>query len=310
MPPSDTADPKGPIGVPDPIGRLAETPVEAVGGDAATAQRVAAAIAERDWFADERDAAITEQYRLMQERDTALAEASHLAAELRAAHDEAERTRRQHGRQRAAPTSTEATEAAARFAAYQAPVTEAEKAYRRRLESGFLIKYCRGELVLDVGHTGRKNPDNLTSLPGAIGVDLDYPGYDGVHLPWPDASVDCIFASHCLEHVEFYQKVIRDWHRALKVGGFIVCMVPSRDLYEKKRFPPSRYNQEHHRFYTPSRLAAEFEEALEVNSFRIRHLYENDQGYDYRIGPEQHADGCYEIEIVVEKIAKPKWTLE
>ena len=42
---------------------------------------IAALIAERDWFAEERDAAITLQFRLMQERDAALAECRRLAEE-------------------------------------------------------------------------------------------------------------------------------------------------------------------------------------------------------------------------------------
>ena len=310
MPPPDTADRRGPAGRAGPNGQLGAAAPEAIGGAAATVDGLAAAIAERDWFAGERDAAITEQYRLMQERDAALAEGRRLVAELQAARDEAERLRRERGRTQAAPTPDAAPDETAIFAAYEPPATEAGKAYQLRLASGFLVKYCRGEVVLDVGFTGHYNPDNPTSLPGAIGVDLDYPDYDGLHLPWPDHSVDCVFASHCLERAGFYQEVIRDWYRVLKVGGYIVCMVSSRDLSEKKRFPPSRYNQEHQRFYTPSRLTAAFEEALEVNSFRVRHLHENDHGYDYAIGPEKHADGCYEIEIVVEKITKPAWTLE
>jgi SAM-dependent methyltransferase len=196
------------------------------------------------------------------------------------------------------------------FTEFGPPPSEAGKGYFSRLRSGFFSKYCRGELVLDVGFEGYANSEHRASLPGAIGVDVGYPGYDGLHLPWPDCSVDCVFSSHCLEHIQFYEEVIRDWHRVLKVGGYIVCMVPSRDLYEKKRFPPSRYNIDHKRFYIASRLAASFEEALEPNSFRIRHLHENDCDYDYSIGPDRHAVGCYEIEIVVEKIAKPAWVLE
>jgi hypothetical protein len=31
--------------------------------------------------------------------------------------------------------------------------------------------------------------------------------------------------------------------------------------------------------------------------------------YDYAIAPGSHPVGCYEIEIVIEKIAKPSWRL-
>jgi SAM-dependent methyltransferase len=195
------------------------------------------------------------------------------------------------------------------FPADFAPAGESGKSYRRRRESGFFAKYCSGDTILDIGNTGAANPDNKTFIPSAIGIDIGYPGYDGLVLPFADESVDCVYSSHCLEHVQFYQAVIREWHRVVKFGGFVVCIVPSLTLYEKKRFPPSRYNADHKRFYTPSRLLHEFEEALEPNSVRVRHLCENDDGYDYGIGPEQHAVGCYEIELVVEKIRKPAWPI-
>lgn len=191
---------------------------------------------------------------------------------------------------------------------YQPP-GEAGRSYLERLRSGFLDRYCSGPLVLDIGYTGYDNPERKTALPNAIGIDLDTPGYDGWRLPYNDATVDTVFSSHCLEHVLYDHAAIRDWMRVLKVGGFIVCIVPSQALYEKRRFLPSRFNGDHKRMYTPASLAGSFEEALEVNSYRIRHLAENDRGFNYALGPEVHSDGAYEIEIVVEKITPPDWTL-
>ncbi len=190
-----------------------------------------------------------------------------------------------------------------------APPGEAGRSYLKRLRSGFLARYCSGTLILDVGFSGYDNPDKKTALPGAIGVDLDYPGYDGVTLPFGDRTVDCVFSSHCLEHITFDHAAIRDWYRVLRVGGFIVCMVPSQALYEKQRFLPSRFNADHKRMYTPSSLARVFEESLDVNSYRVRHLAENDDNFDYSLGPDIHSDGAYEIEIVIEKIVPPQWQL-
>jgi SAM-dependent methyltransferase len=189
------------------------------------------------------------------------------------------------------------------------PPGEAGRCYQRRRRSGFLDRYCSGSLVLDVGFSGYDNPENKTGLPGAIGIDLDYPGYDGRTLPFGDGSVDTVFSSHCLEHILFDHQAIRDWYRVLKIGGFIVCMVPSQALYEKRRFLPSRFNEDHKRMYTPASLVRSFEEALEVNSYRVRHLAENDGGFNYQLGPEVHSDGAYEIELVVEKIELPAWRL-
>ena len=164
-------------------------------------------------------------------------------------------------------------------------------------------------MVLDVGYSGYDNPEGKTALPGAIGVDLDFPGYDGLHLPFAEGSVDTVFSSHCLEHIERERDAIRDWFRVIKVGGFLVCFVPHQALYEKSRTLPSRWNGDHKRFYTPASLMTAVENALEVNSFRLRHLKDNDIGFDYALGPGLHSEGCYEIELVIEKIRKPDWGL-
>ena len=190
-----------------------------------------------------------------------------------------------------------------------APPGEAGKSYVRRLRSGFFDRYCSGEVVLDVGYSGYDNPDGKTALPGAIGIDLDFPGYDGLHLPFADASVDTVFSSHCLEHIEAERDAIREWFRVLRVGGFLVCFVPHQALYEKRRSLPSRWNGDHKRFYTPASVMAAVEGALDMNSFRLRHLKDNDIGFDYALGPEHHSDGCYEIELVIEKIRRPDWEL-
>jgi len=189
------------------------------------------------------------------------------------------------------------------------PPGEAGRSYLQRLRSGFLDRYCSGPVVLDVGYTGYDNPERKTALPNAIGIDLDYPGYDGFRLPFEDGTVDTVFSSHCLEHIQYDHAAIREWMRVLRVGGFVVCMVPSQALYEKRRYLPSRFNADHKRMYTPASLARSFEEALEVNSYRVRHLAENDRGFNYALGPNTHSDGAYEIEIVVEKITPPEWVL-
>jgi SAM-dependent methyltransferase len=177
-----------------------------------------------------------------------------------------------------------------------------------KLTNGFFEKFMSGAVILDIGYKGG-NPAAVPILPHATGVDLDYPGYDGIHLPFADASVDTVFASHVLEHIVDYRSAVRDWFRTLRMGGFIVCVVPHQFLYEKKREPPSRWNGDHKRFYTPGSLLREFEESLPPNGYRVRHVFDNDLGYLYEIGPERHAAGSYEIELVIEKIKPPAWDL-
>lgn len=183
---------------------------------------------------------------------------------------------------------------------------EASKSHYRRTESGFYDKYMSG-IGLDIGYSGYTNSRPI--LDSAVGVDLKYPGYDGIHLPFDDESQNYVFSSHTLEHIKDYKSAIKEWYRVLKVGGYIVTIVPHQFLYEKKNNLPSKWNGDHKRFYTPAKLLSEFEESLEPNSYRVRHLLDNDEGHDYTKGPEHHGSWCYEIECVIEKLEKPTWTL-
>ena len=186
---------------------------------------------------------------------------------------------------------------------------EVRKTYKQRVSSGFFERYYSGDVVLDVGFKGAGNPENKTIVPHATGVDTDFPGYDGTKLPFEDGSVDTVSSSHCIEHIWFAHSAIRDWYRVLKIGGFIVCFAPHQYLYEKRRYLPSVYNPDHKSFFTPAKLLRLFEKALEPNSYRIRHLCDNDLWFDYSIDPHRHSFGCYEIELVIEKIKKPEWEL-
>src|SRR5437763_13648100 len=85
----------------------------------------------------------------------------------------------------------------------------------------------------------------------------------------------------------------------------MVVFVPHKYLYERKSTVPSFFNSDHNRFYTAASLLREFEEALPANGFRIRYLAENDFGFDYATPIGKHAHGCYELELVVEKIRRP-----
>jgi ADP-heptose:LPS heptosyltransferase/SAM-dependent methyltransferase len=185
---------------------------------------------------------------------------------------------------------------------------EARKSHAARISSGFIDRYLSGSAILDIGYRGYL-ADVVPIVPNAVGVELDYPGYDGTTLPFQEETQDAVFASHCLEHIEDFQNAIRDWFRVLRIGGFLIVMVPHKFLYEKQTGLPSRYNADHKRFYTPASLMAEIEMSLRPNTYRLRHLVDNDRHYDYMIPPERHSGGCYEIELVIEKIRPPSWVL-
>jgi hypothetical protein len=114
-----------------------------------------------------------------------------------------------------------------------------------------------------------------------------------------------VFSSHSYEHIGDYRVALGEWYRVLRVGGYMVVFVPHKYLYERKSTVPSLFNPDHKRFYTAASLLREFEESLPVNGFRVRHLADNDSGFDYSTPIGEHARGCYEIELVIEKITRP-----
>jgi len=184
--------------------------------------------------------------------------------------------------------------------------TELRKTFARYLQNGFFDRFLPGPHILDIGYKGYSE-DAHPIFPHAIGVDLEYPGYDGRTLPFPDQSQDGVFASHTLEHISDYRYAITEWFRVLRVGGHLVMAVPHQFLYERKLLPPSRWNGDHKRFYTVASLMAEVEEALDPLSYRVRFLEENDEGFDYAIPPDRHSGGCYEIVVVIQRIARPAY---
>lgn len=162
---------------------------------------------------------------------------------------------------------------------------------------------------LDIGYKG-SNPHAVPVLETATGVDVDYLGYDGKTLPFPDCSQDYVFASHVLEHIEDPISTIKEWYRVLKVDGHMVITVPHQYLYERKLSLPSRWNEDHKRFYSPSQLLTEIDQALKPNSWRLVQYADNDRDFNYSTPPEKHAAGSYEIECVIKKIQPPTWSIE
>jgi predicted SAM-dependent methyltransferase len=66
-------------------------------------------------------------------------------------------------------------------------------------------------------------------------------------LPWPDASVDCIYTSHTLEHLrrEDGERLMAECYRVLKPGGVLRIVVPdlkaSVDDYLEGTIPCERF---------------------------------------------------------------------
>jgi SAM-dependent methyltransferase len=184
---------------------------------------------------------------------------------------------------------------------------EFRKSYVRRIKDGFMARYLSGDHILDVGYRSNE-PGVVPVTEVAIGIGLDYPGYDGTNLPFGDDTQDAVMASHVLEHIPNYRPTLAEWFRVLKPGGFLILFLPHKYLYEKRPDIPSLLNPDHRRSYTSASLLTELEVSLPVNGYRVRHLVENDRDYPYGAAFETAPNGCYEIELVAEKITRPAWS--
>lgn len=186
--------------------------------------------------------------------------------------------------------------------------TESQRTHQDKIDNGFYTKYMAGN-GLDIGYAGYISGCEPI-LPTAIGIDKDYPGYDGRTLPFKDESQDYVYSSHCLEHISNVNLAIQEWHRVTKENGFIVIVVPHQHLYEKKKYHPSVWNLDHKHFFTPAYLLYAVEQALTPNTYRVRLLEDGDKNFNYNLGPDKHSDGQYEITLVLQKIASPRWKIE
>lgn len=185
---------------------------------------------------------------------------------------------------------------------------ETEKAHKRRVRDGFIATYLLGTGI-DIGFRGSvKDAEPVVSW--ATGVDTDFPGYDGKRLPFADNSLDFVYSSHCLEHVDDYKSFINENYRVVKENGYIIICVPHKFLYEKKENLPSKWNGDHKRYYTGASLLKEIEESLVPNSYRLLHLKDCDEKFDYNIGPDSHSCGEYQLECVLKKIKPPTWSIK
>ena len=179
-------------------------------------------------------------------------------------------------------------------------LTETQKAHDRREREGFFEKYCRGE-GLDIGFGVE------TVVPGCSGWDLqngDAQYMDGV----PDESFDFVYSSHCLEHMKDVRVTLKNWFRLVKTGGYLIIAIPHRDLYEKKKSLPSRWNIDHKHMFLIGRseepdtldIVDEIKESL--SNYDICYVKACDDGHTIT-DPLEHSDGEYQIEIVIRKTA-------
>lgn len=96
--------------------------------------------------------------------------------------------------------------------------------------------------VLDIG----AGDDPVT--PAAVAFDLSQG--DANHIvAFEPGSFDCVYSSHCLEHMHDPVASLANWWSLVRPGGHLFLVVPDEDLYEQGHFP-SRFNSDHKSTFT------------------------------------------------------------
>lgn len=124
----------------------------------------------------------------------------------------------------------------------------------------------------------------------------------------PNETYDWVFSAHCLEHMRDPHISIQNWWRILKVGGYLMVLVPDEDLYEQRVWP-SRFNNDHKRTFTCSKDSSWSPVSVNVADLlrylpghNLISLTREDSGYDYEnTGKDQT---CMGAEAAVQFIVK------
>ncbi|MEW5789222.1 MAG: class I SAM-dependent methyltransferase [Pseudomonadota bacterium] len=127
----------------------------------------------------------------------------------------------------------------------------------------------------------------------------------------PDASMDFVHSSHCLEHMRDPAMALGNWFRILRPGGHLILTVPDEDLYEQGVFP-STFNRDHKWTFTVFKsrswsprslnlidLVKGLGEACDVRHIKVIDLaYRYDlPRYDQTLGPVSESA----IEVLIRK---------
>lgn len=200
---------------------------------------------------------------------------------------------------------------------------ETAKAHARRERQGFFTKYVH-EPVIDIGCGRVRSPSGSAHgtdlvVPSAMAWDQD----DGdatfmrpedlrKHPQWREemeGGFGLVHSSHCLEHISNPYLALMNWWRLVGPGGFLALLVPHRDLYEKRTTLPSRWNPDHKFFFLPYENDEPYTLSLMQLVYGVtaldgyvKHVHVCDEGHTIT-DPEQHSDGEYSIEVVVQKKA-------
>ena len=186
-------------------------------------------------------------------------------------------------------------------------MAETKKAFPRRVKEGFFENYCQGEGIdIGVGRIGSSDGEDPL-LPHIRRWDKDDGDATYMHGV-SDQYYNFVYSSHLLEHLDDPWIGLNNQWRILKPEGYLIIFLPDRDLYEKKKTKPSRWNSDHRHFFlldqseSPDTLSALnlVKESIFKKEYQLIYAKRCDEGHTIT-DPEIHSDGEYSIEIVLQK---------
>lgn len=172
--------------------------------------------------------------------------------------------------------------------------------FKRRQANGDFEKFFKGKGI-DIGCGGHP-----IEVEGVIKHDRIF-NNDALDLTaYENETFDFVYSSHCLEHLSKPRVALKEWWRVVKVGGYLIIVVPEYSLYEKRQ-RPSRFNTDHKTVFTLGSLFSLVNCFLPMS--QIIRLQINDEGFDYKdFESDQTSKGAQaEIELIIRKVSDHFW---
>jgi SAM-dependent methyltransferase len=123
---------------------------------------------------------------------------------------------------------------------------------------------------------------------------------------------DCVYSSHCLEHMRDPHAALREWWSLVKPGGWLFFIVPDEDLYEQGVFP-SRFNGDHKFTFTLAKKKSWSPVSVNILDLvralpdsEIVNIALNDIGYDRRLQKHGPFRGSYLSRLIARQIGSLK----
>ena len=101
----------------------------------------------------------------------------------------------------------------------------------------FFNTYLKGK-VIDIGGGSDAVTENAEVF------DLEHGDAQHILKYKHKESYDCVYSSHCLEHMQDVPLALSKWWKLVKPEGYMIIVVPQEDLYEQKIWP-SVFADEH-----------------------------------------------------------------